>query len=581
MSSESTPSFESPSRETDSFAEFEYLQRRSEAKETLLKAPAIVYYEDATFQRIVHRYDRALCRAWRVKLEQLYGSYNADLTHRCSTACLMPSPSAFSNYISSNKSSDIDMSLEYIHTIDSRRRIYGCPRSGHIHQCAERSQERVLTCLFDPAHPERSYLPMESDTGGIICQYSGSEIHESGLVYEPRNESQEHICYDPIEQSVRQRRSNQVTEQTDKMDDQTKQVVTIVMQEAMSGKYGDRESTAILDELRRGLLRMNLEKGKRKFTKRKRSNGDLMSSDESSATDGSDTSSSSSRTVSPSGDPSCGSGGDLHPFKIQAVTRSLSASREVVLVDDQRLVSSDYKRIQTAVEEILFDPYVSTDWRRYSPVHTTPFPKALGNICGLGADKWPLPTTEKLRDFYTIRCALIFVIYRKRAEALRERKRKSVSKRPTSRQRYDFALITVAALRMLCTGISRCDDLSDILGTHAINITEPDLRLSKAMPLPSQLPYYGLQSGLRRQIMPTVDDMDHHDSLKMILRYREDSKCSAAVQESVKLCEFSADYLRKIFVAATVHLTAYSSNSLTSHLATDHRPIPVDKLESM
>lgn len=523
------------------------LQRNTQlATEHLQSLSALrpVFYEDPTFRSIHHPYDQARCRAWRYRMELSFGRYNAELGHRCSrTTCLMPDD--LSN------SDDQDVAEGYIHTIDSHRRLYGCPRSGSIHQCGFDQESRVLTCHYNPHFSQGNYLPCETESGAIICMFSGLQVQPDALVYEPRNDRQKHASTAPIVRGVIAKRSEETREITKRMDVNVKRAVVRVKAEVFSKKRTAQESAAIVEETARELRRMKL-----RSRSPKRSLKQMEDSDSSE-----------------SGSPNDSAPNSPKRQRIK-ITHSINGAKWITIAGDYRILEADWVRIQNAIDYLLFDPAVRRDARDFphSPLRCSAgeFPKPLDNICALPPGHKISLSALQLRNYYTARCALVYAVVknaqfkdsrskpRRQGTRAARKKRKPRTKGQNGNRSIDLknAHSVYVILRVLAKGIQHWDTLANMaagrLPDESVIVTEVDERLEKALPSESQVRFYGLQKKVRCDIFAnSVPD----NLLQTMTAYRFDPQLFRAIQSGLDSCQHPSDHLANLFIEAAERFT--------------------------
>ena len=174
----------------------------------------LVLYEDDSFQQLHSEEERAIACRWRYFLEETTGLYNADIHHVCNHTCFAP----FKSASSPDNNEEEGKSLRYVHTINRRHLLFGCPRSGRIHKCPLDKNLRDKHCKIVYA----------TDIDAIHCRFSDMEIHPSPPLYNPYTE--EHFTFnEPIKSSKRiqesMRRAEVIFEQRHKQAEETKDKV--------------------------------------------------------------------------------------------------------------------------------------------------------------------------------------------------------------------------------------------------------------------------------------------------------------------------------------------------------------------
>ncbi len=129
------------------------------------------YYEGGGgYETLRTKEGRVAARRWLAGLEQSRGLYNADETHVCAIVCLGSATLTDSERAARR--------ADLVQTIDADRHIYGCPRSGRIHQCGVDAPARQQTCT----------LTETNEIASVHCLFSGQTLREPELLYNPFTE---------------------------------------------------------------------------------------------------------------------------------------------------------------------------------------------------------------------------------------------------------------------------------------------------------------------------------------------------------------------------------------------------------
>jgi len=439
----------------------------------------LIYYEDRTFLDIPEGPMRARVFRWRYYLEQTFGLYNVNERHVCNGNCFIPiraenstsihSPLSRSapSILQSGSLPESDEKHKYVDTIDQFERIYGCPRSGLIHQCAPTANGRRETCR----------LLYESETGFSHCRFSNLEVERVSDPYNPYvddNFSFEEMPTVSKRPERTLRRAREIFDERKRREAERKEVER--------GRFNNNAMKNTTRALRDMVLRSPTPSP---TASPKRSREE---SDEEGESD--------RERKCPTPPPMSlflSSGSSSSSGSISPSPRNKPSSRIIQLADVYTITVENYNRIKRVVEELLFDPLVRDNFDSVPghSNHSIPMPIAVKN-----------KESEALIAMYTKRLAFLYVLLcheqertlgNAAAAATRTAKTPTLSRRRRGKKRAGSPM----RLKAGQTALVLLYILSEGLNMNSKNVMVADERLRRAMPVQTDLVWYGIESEYR------------------------------------------------------------------------------------
>lgn len=506
----------------------------------------IVYFEDPSFKRILTERGVQVARRWRYLMERTFALYNADIDHRCTLDCFNDQQAGRLKHkipvtekdrirerqrVAKEREGRGEGDTHHVHAIDRRLGLYGCPRSGQIHQCHLDPRYRKHTCT----------LVYTTDTGAVYCRFSDWEVMEA-----PLDAGYNRFTDDHMEFKTKLGGSTKIAENIKraKTIQAERRERAVQEREDFTGRFNAHGMKATTKALRAMVLRSSsasdteLEHSPSPASpKRSR----LASSDGAEYPGSSlDEFEPARKRPTPPPSPTLG----VRFNQSSSSSSSSSAGNGVHLCDRYSVRPETYNRIKRAIREILFDPTARDDFDESGNKHT--IPRSIAHICE-GNDE-----VTKHFDFYVKRVALLYAIVREeqiRAHpnqpaapippSRRSRKPRGRRSRPTnggerchkSGLKIEPKKFTTAAIYLLGMGVA----------AGAESILAPDAKISAATPIGCDLVWYGVESSKRRAYIRNNQSPDSKKS-----KYKYDSVINQRIQQFVASFERGTETLKRI-----------------------------------